>query len=368
MRKPYLTFILLLLLLACSMTGCTKTAAARREALPTFSERTVLDLMERTLKKGKTDFQMHYTYEPGLKERITDTVKEHFQDRYLTQCLLKDVSIEFNRSGDTLTADYKMHYIDVYEGCGPVYTIENGEDLEDLFTESYLNHWKMTAVLIKGGEIADDEIFGRMNSAEINCSLMAYEATELTYAICPPGDGEKLALTWASFPADSEALSAGQDELHQAAAEAASYISQTQSGSGEGGLYRAVYDYLLEHAEYDEALSQATLLGPEHVTADMHRQRSAYGALIDGKTVCTGYARAFHALCDQLGLPCYTILGEYNGAKHAWNAVIIDGETRYVDCTLADTGTPESETFLINEEQKNALGYIEDDYFGDRVK
>ena len=45
MRKPYLTFTLLLLLLACSVTGCAETPAARREALPTFSERTVLDLM-----------------------------------------------------------------------------------------------------------------------------------------------------------------------------------------------------------------------------------------------------------------------------------------------------------------------------------
>lgn len=365
MRKTHLTCILLLLLLLCSLTGCTNTDIARKEMLPTFSERLVLDLMERTLKSGKTDFQMQYTYEPGLEEKITKTVKEHFQDRYLTDCLLKDVSIEFSRSGDVLTADYKMEYMDLYEGCGAVYTIENGDDLEDLFTESYLKHWKMTVILIKEGTVSDDEVFGRMNSAEINCSLMAYEATDLTYAICPPCDGEKLILTWANFPADTETLAARQDELYQAAADAASYISQTENG---GGLYRAVYDYLLEHVEFDDALSQATLMGPEYVTADMHRQRSAYGALIDGRTVCTGYARAFHALCDQLGLPCYTVLGEYNGAKHAWNAVSVDGETRYVDCTLADTGTPEAETFLINEEQKNSLGYVEDEYFGDGVK
>lgn len=365
MRKIYLTGILLLLLLACCLTGCSETRAARKETLPTFSCQLVLDRMERTLRKGETDFQMVYTYEPGLEEEITKTVKEHFQDRYLMQCLLKDVSIKFNQTGDVLTADYKMSYIDTYEGCGAVYTIDNTEDLEDLFTESYLKHWKITAVLIKENTISDAEIFDCMNSAEINCSLMAYEATELTYAICPPGNGEKLILTWAGFPADEETLQTGQDTLYQAVVDAASYISQAENS---GGLYKAVYDYILEHVEYDEALSQATLMGPEYVTADMHRQRSAYGALVDGRTVCTGYARAFQALCDQLGIPCYTMLGEYNGVKHCWNAVYIDGETRYVDCTLADTGTPEADTFLFDEEQKKALGYVEDEYFRDGVR
>ena len=365
MRKIYLTDILLFLLLACSLTGCSKTDAARKETLPTFSCQLVLDTMEQALRKGETEFQMVYTYTPGLKEKITKTVKEHFQDRYLMQCLLKDVSIKYNQTRDVLAVDYKMSYIDAYEGCKAVYTINNIEDLEDLFTEGYLKHWKITAVLLKENTISDAQIFDCMNSAEVNCSLMAYEATELTYSIFPPRTGEKLILTWASFPADEEVLQARQDELYQAAVNAASHISQAENS---GGLYKAVYDFLLEHVEYDETLSQATLMGPEYVTADMHRQRSAYGALVDRKTVCTGYARAFQALCGQLGLPCYTLLGEYNGTKHCWNAVYIDGERRYIDCTLADTGTPEVDTFLFDEEQKKALGYVEDEYFGDGVK
>lgn len=359
MKKICLTGILFFLLLS-GLTGCTDTVpAARRETLPSFSEQTVLDSMERAIQRGNTELTMQYTYEPGLEDQISETITEHFQDRYLLQCLLKDVSIDFSRDKDVLTADYKMIYSETVSGCGAVYTVRDEDELEDLFKENCLNHRPKTAALIETGTFPEEKIFGCLNSAEVNTSLMPYEATELTYAVYPPGDGQTLVLAWAKFPADEETLQARQDELYQAVIEAASDISQQENGLG---LYKRIYNYILEHAEYDDAISEATLMGGEYVTHDMHRQRSAYGALIEGRTVCTGYARAFQALCDQLGLPCYTVLGSYNGTGHAWNAVYIDGETRYVDCTLADTGTPEADAFLINEEQKNSLGYAADEF------
>lgn len=64
--------------------------------------------------------------------------------------------------------------------------------------------------------------------------------------------------------------------------------------------------------------------------------QSAYSALVDGDTVCAGYARAFQYLMHQLGIPCYYCTG-YSGEDHAWNIVQIGGAYYNVDVTWDDT-------------------------------
>lgn len=68
---------------------------------------------------------------------------------------------------------------------------------------------------------------------------------------------------------------------------------------------------------------------------------SVIGALVDGKCVCEGYARAFDYLCDIAGVdavcvPGYGITDE-GREGHMWNAVTIDGKTYAVDATWNDT-------------------------------
>ncbi len=64
--------------------------------------------------------------------------------------------------------------------------------------------------------------------------------------------------------------------------------------------------------------------------------QSAYSALVNGKTVCAGYARAFQYLMHQLGIPCYYCTG-YSGENHAWNIIYLYGEYYNVDLTWDDT-------------------------------
>lgn len=64
--------------------------------------------------------------------------------------------------------------------------------------------------------------------------------------------------------------------------------------------------------------------------------QSAYSALVNGKSVCAGYARAFQYLLQQLNIPCYYCTG-YSGEEHAWNIVKIKNDFYNVDVTWADT-------------------------------
>ena len=48
--------------------------------------------------------------------------------------------------------------------------------------------------------------------------------------------------------------------------------------------------------------------------------QSAYSALVQGRSVCAGYARAFQYICQRLGIPAYYCAGS-SGEDHAWNIV-----------------------------------------------
>ena len=84
---------------------------------------------------------------------------------------------------------------------------------------------------------------------------------------------------------------------------------------------RRLHDLLIDRIEYDKG-------------ADMNQ--SAYSALVEGKSVCAGYARAYQYLMQKLGIPCYYCTG-YAGTDHAWNIVALDDGYYNVDLTWDDT-------------------------------
>ena len=92
---------------------------------------------------------------------------------------------------------------------------------------------------------------------------------------------------------------------------------------------RRLHDLLIDRIEYDKG-------------ADMNQ--SAYSALVEGKSVCAGYARAYQYLMQRLGIPCYYCTG-YAGTDHAWNIVGLDDGYYNVDLTWDDTPGGEYDYF-----------------------
>lgn len=83
-----------------------------------------------------------------------------------------------------------------------------------------------------------------------------------------------------------------------------------------------LHDYLAEHCEYDLS----------------YKNNDAYTALVEGKTVCQGYALAMCILCRRLDIPCYAITSDE--LNHMWNVVCVDGEWYHCDPTY-DDGAPD---------------------------
>lgn len=98
-------------------------------------------------------------------------------------------------------------------------------------------------------------------------------------------------------------------------------LSEAQSLSGNYEKEKFVHDALIDRITY-------------RMGAEMNQ--SAYNALVNGQTVCAGYARAFQYLMQQMEIPCYYCTG-FAGESHAWNIIMLDDDFYNVDTTWDDT-------------------------------
>lgn len=81
-----------------------------------------------------------------------------------------------------------------------------------------------------------------------------------------------------------------------------------------------IYTYIAQNTTYNNS-------------ANAH---DMYGCLVDGISVCEGYAKAYSYIMQKCGIPVAYISGVADGELHAWNIVKIDGEWYHVDCTWGD--------------------------------
>lgn len=80
-----------------------------------------------------------------------------------------------------------------------------------------------------------------------------------------------------------------------------------------------LHDYLAKSITYDESGSFA---------------HNIYGALVEKRAVCDGYAFAFQYLLTQIGMESRIVYGiSLENVPHAWNVVKIDGNYYHIDVT-----------------------------------
>ena len=107
----------------------------------------------------------------------------------------------------------------------------------------------------------------------------------------------------------------------------------------------AILADLPQGSNYDKALYLHDVLARRVNYEMVGEHQTAYGALVDGRAVCAGYAVAYHLLLKEAGILACTLSGiSYDPAtgeavNHAWNAVWLDAETCvYTDVTWDDQG------------------------------
>ena len=107
----------------------------------------------------------------------------------------------------------------------------------------------------------------------------------------------------------------------------------------------ALHDWLVVNCAYDLSVGESEALDGASPPF------TAAGALVGGKAVCMGYARAYQMLCSAVGIETFFVVSE--GMNHAWNGVVLDGQLLFIDCTYDDPvpdrpGVAGHEYFLVD--------------------
>ncbi len=101
-------------------------------------------------------------------------------------------------------------------------------------------------------------------------------------------------------------------------------ISNIPAGLSDFEVELYIHDYLVDNCKY------------KNKYINNPKKGNLYDALIEGKTICEGYACAFQYLLNLAGIDCVNITGVGEGDSHMWNAVKIDDSWYYVDVTWDD--------------------------------
>jgi hypothetical protein len=83
---------------------------------------------------------------------------------------------------------------------------------------------------------------------------------------------------------------------------------------------KAIHDYIVANVAYDTTLQKF----------------SAYEALKNGLTVCSGYAQLAYKMLKESGIEAKIVVGTAGGDSHAWNLVKLDNIWYHLDCTWDD--------------------------------
>ncbi len=108
---------------------------------------------------------------------------------------------------------------------------------------------------------------------------------------------------------------------------------------------KAIHDYIIENTKYDSARSDEQI--------SEYQSTTAYGPLIEGYGVCSGYSDAMMLFLDRLGIPNFKISSE----NHIWNLVYLNDTWLHLDLTwddpVLDNGNEiiDYEYFLITTEE-----------------
>lgn len=152
--------------------------------------------------------------------------------------------------------------------------------------------------------------------------------TEYTDAYC------KMSYIFKNEQAKDEA----EQQLKQKMVEALSGISPADSAFDKE-LY--IHDWIADNCTYDEEAYQQFL--QNGTIDDRVSAHTVYGALVEQKATCAGYARAMQLMLSQVGIETRFISGvSQNGdpnspsQSHAWNIVFFDGQPYHVDLTWND--------------------------------
>ena len=117
---------------------------------------------------------------------------------------------------------------------------------------------------------------------------------------------------------------------------------------------RKIHDYVIDSTKYDTLKS-------DNIHDETYKSNTAYGVLVQGYGICSGYSDTISIFLNRLGIENYKISND----THIWNLVHINGIWTHLDSTwddpISDKNINRDTYFLISYEE---LSNLQDDTHG----
>ncbi len=158
--------------------------------------------------------------------------------------------------------------------------------------------------------------------------------------------------------------SAVESAINAYEAKIAEIVSVASTKSTDKEKVEYVNKYIIDHTEYSYG-TQITDGVNVSIPGVAEFVDTSYGALVNGKALCGGYAKAFKAVMDRLNVPCVLVQGSSRSTgseayvAHMWNYVRVEGMWYAVDVTWNDTSEKHEEWLLVGE-QTMSIDHITD--------
>lgn len=123
---------------------------------------------------------------------------------------------------------------------------------------------------------------------------------------------------------------------------------QIQNNMTTKDKIKSIHDYIINHTEYDT-------LKTENIKDTTYQSNTAYGVLIEGYGICSGYSDAMKLFLDKLNIVNYKISND----QHIWNLVSLDDGWYHLDLTwddpISDKNITRDNYFLIDDKTLKLL-------------
>ncbi|MCR5523864.1 MAG: hypothetical protein K6F64_09565, partial [Clostridia bacterium] len=110
-------------------------------------------------------------------------------------------------------------------------------------------------------------------------------------------------------------------------------VSEALGYSSDYEKIKFVHDMLCKTVTYATSVSN---IDADIQTPSQQQVNTAYGAIINGKSVCSGYSFAFEDIMRRLGFICGYVVGTAKGS-HGWNFIRSGDDYYYIDVTFDDS-------------------------------
>lgn len=268
-----------------------------------------------------------------ITPQVTRQVEAPIEDTQKENIVLEEEVVDSETDTDT-SLDEKEIIIEknTHSDLSYAYSCLNEEEKElyDLLYSAIVNYIEDVTLKTKDKDLLD-KVF--------NCVMIdhpeIFYVNGYTYTKHIQGDTIKSLSFSASYCYGQDDKKSYEEKINAALGE---ILANVLPAANDYDKIKYIYEAIIAKTEYD-------LNSPDN--------QNIISVLLNGKSVCQGYAKTFQILLNELNIPCTLVTGMVNsGERHAWNLVKSNGEWYYVDVTWGDA------SYIGTDGDTNSNAYI----------